>query len=130
DAHSEDWIAGQGAELFKQFNANPENKDYKKVTTWAELAAIKTTGTYDLYQLLTHSINAAYDYMQIFEKLPPEDEDYEKVRELLEATLNDGYIILRSIEIESAKIEEKAVEAKVQMPELSDIEYSLIGQSV
>ncbi|MCK5590761.1 MAG: hypothetical protein KAI72_02275, partial [Candidatus Pacebacteria bacterium] len=101
DVHSEDWITEQNKKLLKKFNAHSENKGSKKADTWTDLADTPTSGLGDLYKLLAHSIGTAYNYMGVFMKLPQENEEYEKVRELLEKTLNDAYINLRSIEIES-----------------------------
>ncbi|MCG2712499.1 MAG: hypothetical protein L6416_09290, partial [Candidatus Omnitrophica bacterium] len=101
DANPKEWISGQAAQLLEAFNANQAYEDYDKVHTWAELAAIQTTGAYDLYQLLVHIINAAYLNMEALEKLSPEDKYYAETREALEKTLRNGYIILRAIEIAS-----------------------------
>lgn len=111
----EKWISDQ-AEIIRETHSS--RSSYKNTDTggsWQSFIEKTDTNSYNLSHLLAHSIAFVKDYIEIGNEI--------KAREFLK----QGYIILRAIEIESARQDIKPSES---LPKKADIQYNLIGQSI
>ncbi len=101
-------IEAEGREILEDFNSLPVNAEAKKVHSWAEFVELPTRGEYDLTQMFAHSISVAQGWLQLLGS-DEYDKFVDKIKKEFKRNFRKGYIVLRSIEIESRKY---AAEAK------------------
>jgi len=129
EAEGEQWIEQKGKERLKRFNDDFDDGNFEIVNSWDEFVAIETSGRYDLSQLFSYSLGIAHTYYQLLSNDKREDDA--EIKQGFRKSLEDGYIILRAIEI-------AAREDKVEPPEVnlellildSKPTYDLIQQAI
>jgi GNAT superfamily N-acetyltransferase len=116
----EESIRQAGRDMLKEFNERPENREEDTTLDWLQLAARRTTGQYDLSQLLSQTLGMAYMYLQL-KKKDYSEADLRKIKENTEECLHEGILILRAIALAEKEKEKKAEEEpwqSVRLPKL------------